>query len=220
VSGTLSKLLLLGALALSTLAGSAATASAVTWNSNGTASGTPFTATAPTARFVLSGISAGVTCTRPSATGLLYGPTGTVGTNQVADLSLSFTGCVTGGLSAAVRCAANDVGLWVTSYSSPIARGTLNAAASSVCTVLVPSVLNCTLLVNPTNGAGTPILSTTYTNAAGTLVFSTTGQALTGSWSNCGTLFGSSSGSAAITFGAGTTNTYTITSPFVPNVTI
>lgn len=212
--------LLLGVMALSAFV-SVAPASATTWSSNGSASGTAFTATAPASKFTISGVSAGFGCTSTRATGKLYGPTGAL-TSPVANLTLAFTGCIMGGFTWTASCTADGLALNAASYAAPTLTGNLSAASARICTFTLPSLPGCTLVFSPTNGIAQAVAHTTYNNTAGTLTVSSTGQALTASWSGCSTWFGSSSGSAAATLtdNTGANLVLRATSAFVPNITI
>jgi hypothetical protein len=219
------KVLILGAMVVSALV-SASQASAATWNSNGSgrpgSGGTAFNGTAPASKLTLSGVAAGINCTTTTNSGLLYGPTGTVGTDRVADVSLAFSTCRAGGFTATVSCTALDTSLWANSYAAPVITGVVNANGSSVCTVTVPSISGCRIDVAPAGGIGSALASGTYNNTTGQLTVNATGQAITSTWSSCGTLFGSASGSAASTFtnASGGALVFTVTSTFRPSVTI
>jgi hypothetical protein len=216
------KVLILGAMVVSALA-SASSASAAVWRSNGTASpGRPFTATAAASKLAITGASAGINCTTTTATGQLYGPTGTVGVDKVADLSLSFSGCRAGGFNATVSCPALSVSLWALSYTAPVLFGEIQANADPICTITVASISGCTVDVGPTTGVGGVVARGSYNNTTRKLTVDVSPQALTATWRSCGTLFGAASGSGAAQFtdSAGAALVYTVTSVFVPNVTI
>jgi hypothetical protein len=223
MSRKLSKIFILAALAVTALS-SAPSASAVTWSSNGSAyPGTSFNASASGTKVTLTGVSAGINCTWSDLSlSRLYGPTGAVGTNRVADLSPSFTTCRAGGFSATASCFANSVSFWITSYAAPVASGHFEGNIGTVCTIYVPSLMNCTVTISPTFGTGSSVATGTYHDSAGTFTVSTSGQALTSTWSACGTLFGSASGSAAstLTSSSGSALQYRVWTSFVPNMTI
>lgn len=216
-------ILALGALALAALTSSAASASATTWTSNGSAGGTGFTLTAPTSKFQTSGVGAGWLCTGTSASGKLYGPSGPL-TSPVAGLTLRFTGCSAAGWSFVYTCATDGTEFDAVSYAAPVVTGVLKAATFPICTMTVPSMPGCTVNYSPTNGIGTTWADATYDNSRGTLTLSSTGQQLTASWTGCPLLFGTANGSAATTLGSNSTPpgnlAFTVTSAFVPNITI
>jgi hypothetical protein len=91
---------------------------------------------------------------------------------------------------------------------------------SQICKVDVPSISGCTILVSPTGGTFSTILRITYSNTTGTFDVATTGQALSASWSSCGSLFGSASSpspvAATYTNASGGDLLYTVTSPAPP----
>jgi hypothetical protein len=202
----------------------ASSASAATWHSNGVAAGTPFSLFGASSSINPGGgVLTPIRCT-PSATGLLYGPSGTVGVNRAADLSLAFVTCRAGGFTASVSCGANSVSFWVNSYSSSAreAYGQLNASASSICTVTVPAISGCTLTLSPSGGWGSRVANATYRDVSGVLDIIDTGQFFTSTWSSCGTLWGSASGSSATTLtnAGGVDLQLSVSSAFVPNITI
>jgi hypothetical protein len=216
------KVLILGAMVVSALA-SATSASAAVWRSNGTAPpGTPFTATAAASKLTISGASAGINCATTSATGWLYGPSGTVGVDKVADITLFFSNCRAGGFNATVSCPTHSVSLWALSYAAPVLSGEIRANTDPICTVTVASISGCTIDVGPTGGIGSVVARATYNNTTSRLTVSNTGQALTATWRSCGTLFGpvSGSGAALFTDSTGASLVYTVTSAFKPVVTI
>jgi hypothetical protein len=217
----MSKILVLIAMATTALM-SASSASATVWNSNGSAGGTGFTATAPASKLVLTGIAAGMNCTTTSATGVLYGPSGTVGVNKVADLTPAFNACRAGGFTMNVSCRTNALAWWVTGYTAPVVSGSLNASMTPLCTMTVPSISGCTINVSPTNGVNSGVVNVSYDDTTARMTIAASGQALTATWSSCGTLFGSASGSARGTYtdSTGASLVYSITSTFRPNVTL
>jgi hypothetical protein len=72
--------------------------------------------------------------------------------------------------------------------------------------------------VSPTS----TIADDTYDNTTGRKIVIIAGQAITSSWSSCGTLFGPASGSAATTFSDSTEAAlvYTVTAAFGPGIAI
>jgi hypothetical protein len=215
----MSKILILAAMAMTALL-SASSASAATWSSNGSVAGTGFTATAPASKLTVTGVAAGFSCATTTATGALFGPTGTNGVDRVADVTPAFSTCRASGFTMTVSCAARGLGWWVTSYVSPVVVGTLNAAANPICTLTVPSIVGCTIRLTATGGVGTRAFGVSYDDSAGVMTVSTSGQSLAATWSSCGTLLGSASGTAAATLtdSSGAALVYRITSAFVPNV--
>jgi hypothetical protein len=215
------KAFMLAALALTALM-SASSASATTWTSNGSATGTGFTATSAAIKFTLSGVAAGINCTTSGLTGSLYGPTGIVGTGRTADVTLAISGCRAGSFSWNVTCTPRALQWLVTSYNAPIVSGWWRAAAVPFCTVTIPSIAGCTINFAATAGIGAAIGNVSYNDTTAAMTLATSGQAITATWSSCGTTFGTASGSAAATFTntAGAALVYRVTSAFVPNVTI
>lgn len=200
---------------------SVAPASATTWSSNGSASGTAFTATAPASKFTISGVSAGISCTTTTATGKLYGPTGAL-TTPVGNLTLGFTSCRSGGFTYIASCTTDGIALNAVSYAAPTLTGTFSGAAMPICRILLPWISGCVVTIEPTNGIGSVFANVTYNNTTGTLAVSRTGQQLTATWSACSTWFGSASGSSPVTLtdSSGADLVYSVTSAFVPNITI
>jgi hypothetical protein len=222
MSRKLLKVLILAAMLSSALLSAASSAPASIWTSNGSAGGTGFTATAGTTKLTLSGISAGINCTTTSTTGVLYGPTGIVGVNATSDETLTFAGCRAGGLGAtAVACCG-----FLRRIPSGIGRGVgavahvARATGSAVYHVTVAAISNCTIVVSASGGSGAFFWNVEYHSGASTV--SASGQSITASWTSCGTLFGSASGSAAATFSnsSGGDPVFTVTSAFVPVITL
>jgi hypothetical protein len=221
MSRKMSKILILAAMVVTALA-SASSASATVWNSNGSGGGTGFTATAPASRLTLSGVSAGINCTGTSATGLLFGPTGDVVRDSPAAATLAFSGCRAGGFTSTASCGSLGIWWWIWGYTFPRGFYHLHGHLVIICTFTVPSIPNCRITVSPTNGINTALADDTYDNSTAKVTVNATGQAITSTWSSCGTLFGSASGSAATTFSdsTGAALVYTVTSAFRPSITI
>lgn len=215
------KILILAAMVVTALA-SASSASATVWNSNGSGGGTGFTGTAPASKLTLSGVAAGINCTTTTATGSLFGPTGDVVRDSPASATLGFSGCRAGGFSASVSCGSAGIWFWIFGYTFPRGFYHFHAHLVIICTITVPSISGCRITVSPTNGINTALADGNYDNSTSRLTVNATGQAITSTWSSCGTLFGSASGSAASTFSdsTGASLVYTITSAFRPSVTI
>jgi hypothetical protein len=224
MSRKLLKVLILAAMLSSALLSAASSAPAAVWNSNGSAGGTGFTATAPAMKLTMTGVSAGINCTTTSFTGRLYGPSGTVGTNRVADMVPTFSGCRAGGFTASASAACCGWQWWVNTYNSAVraVSGAIDAAVATIVSWFVPSISGCVIDVRPTNGTGSAVVTLTYNDGTGTWTIDVTGQAVTVTWSSCGTLFGTAAGSASGTLSNASGGALAIrtTSAFVPNVTI
>jgi hypothetical protein len=221
MSKKLTKILILAAMVVTALA-SASSASATVWNSNGSGGGTGFTGTAGASKLTLTGVAAGINCTTSTATGSLFGPTGDVVRDSPASATLGFSTCRAGGFTATVSCGGGGIWFWIFGYTAPRGFYHFHAHLSIICTITVPSISGCRVDVSPANGINTALADGSYDNTAGRLTVNATGQALTSTWSSCGTLFGSASGSAASTFtdSTGGSLVYTTTSAFRPSVTI
>jgi hypothetical protein len=199
------------------LAASTSSASASSWRTNGPMG---FTATAPASKLRLSGATAGVDCVTTGALGILNGPTGALSTS-VADIRLTFNTCRAGGFGATVSCSDTSLALHVDSYSGSVVTGHVNGGPM-FCVVTVPSISGCTISVSSSTLVISTIASVTYNNTTGVMDVSRTGQALSVSWSSCGTLFSPATSPVVGTFtdASGNDLLYRVTSTPLPNIIV
>ncbi len=228
--------LVLAAATVATLA-LAAPASAVTWDSNGSVSGTAFTASVPTMSITFRSNDAPATktsvhCTSNSLTGTGFGPSA-IGTlfAQALTITPMFTSCtVPGAIPATVTCETvpfrgeDFFGGWATGMT----KGYIN---DFECGVRIPFI-GC----GTTPDAGITFVgnmnATTYLNGSGRIVapatgtLSSSGQGLLATWdTHCRPLLGTTGSGSTTVSGVpvgGTPvppYTATVTSAFKPTIT-
>jgi hypothetical protein len=218
MSNKISKLLILSLLVLSALTSAAAPASATSWRSNGTSTGSAFGATAPATKFSVG--TSGVVCTTTSMSGRLFGPTGAL-TTRVATMSLAFSGCRAAGVAATVSCGA-ILNLFADSGPGTVITGHVTSPTSPICIFTVPSVSGCTITIVARNGINTTIGTFLYDDSTGVLTINVSSEQLQAQWTSCGTLFGSANGTGPVPFSLNPSGdpTYTMTPGFLPNIVV
>jgi hypothetical protein len=218
MSHTLIRVAIAAALAVAALTG-AASASAAEWLTNGTSTGTTFTATAGASQLRVDGSIGvqGLTCTQGHLDGLLTGPTLTGATPAVAHVTPSFGGtCQVVGQTSVVKC--SRAPLNAQSYATP----TTTYSVTLIHCVMVKTNGACGNATTFTGGGITIAGSVagTYGNTSQQWTVNTAGQNLAVSWSSTGCLQGTGTGTARGTFSnaSGTSLVYFSTGTFRPRI--
>jgi hypothetical protein len=210
------KVMVLGAMLVTALVG-ASTASATNWQSNGSAAGTPFTATAGPVKVRINVPSnLNFNCTGSSLTGNVFGPVGPANTgpwNGVETTVPAFSACTVAGLTVATSLTVGGV-VDALSYTAPVTTDKYTFTFTAKVTGCV-----FTIAVNAATQAN---------NTAGTFAVQAAGQSTVASWPNstgCDTITGTGpsdpdSASAVVTANTtpATDLVYTYTSAFTPSV--
>jgi hypothetical protein len=221
-----------GALIAGALGG--ASPASANWTTNGSATGTAFTASSGTAKLTVTPVGAaaqGITCTTSSATGKLFGPSLASG-NGIASVTPAFGGtCLVVGQTAAVKCGTSNLN--GTSYN-PVSNLTSGTTTGISCVIAKTSGA-CGNATTFTGGGITVTGSVTasYGNTTQQMTINQAGQSLAASWNSTGCLQGTGTGTASGQLlnatgstpggpcGGGTTGemVYSVTSAFKPQIT-
>jgi hypothetical protein len=192
-----------------------ASASAYTWHTNGSATGTVATATGGASQLRVDSTAGvqGITCTQSSLHLTVLGIM--VNTDTITIFLLTFGGtCTVAGQTAAVKCTQDTGMLNGVSYSAPTTTGT----GTGIHCVIVKTNGACGNATTFTGGGITVTGSVTgtYGNTTQQLTVNTAGQNLNTSWSSTGCLQGTGTGTAKGTFSnaSGTNLVYNSTSTY------
>jgi hypothetical protein len=192
----------------------AAPASAL-WTTNGTASGSAFSAGASVARldvFASGGSGDFFVCT-PSMAGSLFGPTRATGVG-LATLTLAFASCTaSGGQPVAAKC--DPAGLDATSYGA--ATSVTSATLSGVrCRFTKAGCGNSTTVTGGITVSGSA--APTYGNTTQQFSVPSSGQTFAATWPS-GCFSGTSPGTFRFVTPSGPGLSYAVTSSFKPQIT-
>jgi hypothetical protein len=184
------------------------------WTTNGSASGTAFTASAGTTRFAMrnsSGVTLGLTCTSSALAGSLLG---TSADQLLGTVTPSFSGCQLVGQSVKTACDAVD--LLGFSFAAPSASLVSGIACRAV--KLSGACGNATTVAGGINIVGT--LGPSYNNTSQQLTYGNTAQSILATATGVGCVGGAlaTGDNTTLTSGSGTSLVYSTTSAYKPQM--
>jgi hypothetical protein len=190
------------------------------WTTNGTATGSPFSGSAPSTRwqFHTPGISSNIECAPSSLTGLLFGPSLASGSG-IASVLPAYSNCSAGSIFLhAMKCSAEPLnGITYTAGTAT------TAAALGIRCIIVKTNGACGNATTFTGGGITLSgqVPVTYGNTSQSMTVSPTGQTLAATWSVNACLGFGIPGPASVTLTntSGTALVYGLTSTFRPQIT-